>query len=136
MMAILSSLSVAIFLAVLTLCLCHRLSYIFTPGPVMSRAVAELSPFLAAVMVLNGIAPVLTGVAVGCGWQAFVGYINIGCYITSSGYRWAASLGFALSTVLRDCAGMLAGILAQTVIFSWIILGTNWTKEVSFLSHV
>uniref|UniRef100_A0A7N0TMS8 Protein DETOXIFICATION n=1 Tax=Kalanchoe fedtschenkoi TaxID=63787 RepID=A0A7N0TMS8_KALFE len=130
MMAILSSLSVAIILAVLTLCLRHRLSYIFTPGPVMSRAVADLSPFLAAVMVLNGIAPVLTGVAVGCGWQAFVAYINIGCYYFL-GIPLGCVLGFHFDYGVKGLwSGMLAGILAQTVILSWIILRTNWTKEV------
>ncbi|KAG5231980.1 Protein TRANSPARENT TESTA [Salix suchowensis] len=31
-------------------------------------------------LLLNGVQPVLSGVAVGCGWQAFVAYVNVGCY--------------------------------------------------------
>lgn len=59
--AILSSSIISIFLAIVALCLHHQLSYIFTTGLVMSNAVAELSPFLAIVIILNGVAPILSG---------------------------------------------------------------------------
>ncbi|KAF3603867.1 hypothetical protein F2Q69_00037590 [Brassica cretica] len=44
------------------------------------HAVSDLCPFLAVTLILNGIQPVLSGVAVGCGWQTFVAKVNVGCY--------------------------------------------------------
>ncbi|GER52957.1 MATE efflux family protein [Striga asiatica] len=58
----------------------HVISYIFTGGETVAHAVADLCPFLAVTLILNGVQPVLSGVAVGCGWQAFVAYVNVGCY--------------------------------------------------------
>uniref|UniRef100_A0A0A9EN03 Protein DETOXIFICATION n=1 Tax=Arundo donax TaxID=35708 RepID=A0A0A9EN03_ARUDO len=63
-----------------TFLLRDKLSYIFTGGEMVSRAVADLCPLFVGTIVLCGIQPVLSGVAVGCGWQAMVAYINIGCY--------------------------------------------------------
>ena len=56
-----SSLCIAIVLAVLVLALRHVLSYIFTSGTTVSDAVSELAPFLAFSIVLNGVQPVLSG---------------------------------------------------------------------------
>ncbi|PON46872.1 Multi antimicrobial extrusion protein [Parasponia andersonii] len=39
-----------------------------------------LSFLLAITILLNNVQPILSGVAVGCGWQAWVAYINLGCY--------------------------------------------------------
>ncbi|KAL9681318.1 hypothetical protein QQ045_013101 [Rhodiola kirilowii] len=128
--AILSSFTISIFLAILVLCLRHQLSYIFTTGTVMSKAVAELSPFLAAVIILNGVAPILSGVAVGSGWQAIVAYINIGCYYII-GIPLGFLLGFYFNFGVKGLwSGMIAGTFAQTAILMWIILRTSWTKEV------
>uniref|UniRef100_A0A453LGD3 Protein DETOXIFICATION n=1 Tax=Aegilops tauschii subsp. strangulata TaxID=200361 RepID=A0A453LGD3_AEGTS len=56
------------------------ISYIYTGGDDVAAAVSKLTPLLALTLILNGIQPVLSGVAVGCGWQAFVAYVNVGCY--------------------------------------------------------
>ncbi|KAJ6363967.1 hypothetical protein OIU76_028993 [Salix suchowensis] len=88
------------------------ISYIFTEGEVVAKAASDLSPFLAATLVLNGIQPVLSGVAVGCGWQSVVAYVNVGCYY------------------LGIWSGMLGGTLLQTMILSWVTLRTDWNKEV------
>ncbi|CAN0914530.1 Protein DETOXIFICATION 40 [Linum grandiflorum] len=58
----------------------HVISYAFTGGEDVAAAVSDLCPLLALAMILNGIQSVLSGVAVGCGWQEFVAYVNIGCY--------------------------------------------------------
>ncbi|KAF5474783.1 hypothetical protein F2P56_006647 [Juglans regia] len=71
---------VAIIEAVVVLALRDVISYAFTSGETVANAVSDLCPFLAVTLVLNGIQPVLSGVAVGCGWQAFVAYVNVGCY--------------------------------------------------------
>ncbi|KAK8618297.1 hypothetical protein V6N13_132292 [Hibiscus sabdariffa] len=74
------SLSIAVIEAVVVFALRHVISYAFTGGETVAKAVSELCPFLAVTLVLNGIQPVLSGVAVGCGWQTFVAYVNVGCY--------------------------------------------------------
>ncbi|KAH9749480.1 protein DETOXIFICATION 40 [Citrus sinensis] len=74
------SLALSVILAILVLILRNVMSYAFTGGSTVADSVAELSPFLALSVILNGIQPVLSGVAVGCGWQAFVAYVNVGCY--------------------------------------------------------
>ncbi|RXI08375.1 hypothetical protein DVH24_022519 [Malus domestica] len=45
-------------------------------------------------MVLNSVQPVISGVAIGGGWQATVAYINLGCY-----YIFGLPLGYVLCNV-------------------------------------
>ncbi|KAL0012356.1 hypothetical protein SO802_007464 [Lithocarpus litseifolius] len=71
---------IAVIEAIVVLSLRHVISYAFTSGETVADAVSELCPYLAVTLVLNGVQPVLSGVAVGCGWQAFVAYVNVGCY--------------------------------------------------------
>ncbi|KAF7150959.1 hypothetical protein RHSIM_Rhsim02G0108000 [Rhododendron simsii] len=71
---------IAVVEAMVVLSLRNVISYAFTSGETVANAVSELCPFLAVSLILNGIQPVLSGVAVGCGWQAFVAYVNVGCY--------------------------------------------------------
>uniref|UniRef100_A0A0A9GUS1 Protein DETOXIFICATION n=1 Tax=Arundo donax TaxID=35708 RepID=A0A0A9GUS1_ARUDO len=70
----------SVIISVIVLLTRDYISYIFTDGDEVSQAVSQLTPFLAVTIILNGIQPVLSGVAVGCGWQAFVAYVNVGCY--------------------------------------------------------
>ncbi|PKA45646.1 Protein transparent TESTA 12 [Apostasia shenzhenica] len=74
------SFAISVIIAAFILCARDYISYIFTEGEVVARAVSEMCPFLAITVILNGIQPVLSGVAVGCGWQTFVAYVNIVCY--------------------------------------------------------
>ncbi|GJN24188.1 hypothetical protein PR202_gb11916 [Eleusine coracana subsp. coracana] len=74
------SLLVASIAAVVVMCLRDYISYIFTRGEDVARAVSTMTPLLAVTILLNGIQPVLSGVEVGCGWQAFVAYVNVACY--------------------------------------------------------
>ncbi|KAE8721053.1 MATE efflux family protein [Hibiscus syriacus] len=71
---------IAVAEAIIVLALRDVISYAFTEGDTVANAVSKLCPFLAVTLILNGIQPVLSGVAVGCGWQAFVAYVNVGCY--------------------------------------------------------
>ncbi|ONK75012.1 uncharacterized protein A4U43_C03F12390 [Asparagus officinalis] len=70
----------SVIIAIVILCFRDKISYIFTEGEIVAQAVSDLCPLLAVTLILNGIQPVLSGVAVGCGWQAFVAYVNVGCY--------------------------------------------------------
>ena len=53
---------------------------LFTGDRDMQAAVGKVAHLLAATMVLNSVQPVISGVAIGGGWQALVAYINLGCY--------------------------------------------------------
>ncbi|KAL4628395.1 hypothetical protein ACB092_05G235400 [Castanea dentata] len=110
----LSSSVIAVICAILVLVLRHVISYAFTSGSTVAEAVSELSPFLAISIILNGIQPVLSGVAVGCGWQAFVAYVNVGCYYII-GIPLGAVLGFYFDLGAKGIwSGMIGGTFIQT----------------------
>nr|POF25951.1 protein detoxification 39 [Quercus suber] len=71
-----------------------------------------------------------TGVAVGCGWQAFVAYVNVGCYYII-GIPLGAVLGFKFDLGAKGIwSGMIGGTFIQTLILIWFTSRTDWTKEV------
>ncbi|KAF2534419.1 hypothetical protein F2Q70_00032878 [Brassica cretica] len=95
-----------------------------------SVAVSELCPFLAVTILLNGIQPVLSGVAVGCGWQTFVAYVNVGCYYVV-GIPIGCVLGFTFNLQAKGIwIGMIGGTLMQTLILLYVTYRTDWDKEV------
>jgi multidrug resistance protein, MATE family len=51
----------SVIISVVILLCRDYISYIFTEGDDVSRAVAQLSPLLAVTLILNGIQPVLSG---------------------------------------------------------------------------
>ncbi|PON84045.1 Multi antimicrobial extrusion protein [Trema orientale] len=125
-----SSFVIALIFAIMVLVLRHVISYAFTDGATVSDAVSELTPFLAASIILNGIQPVLSGVAVGCGWQAFVAYVNVGSYYII-GIPLGSVLGFTFNLGAKGIwSGMLGGTLVQTLILLWVTFRTDWNKEV------
>ncbi|XP_022135988.1 protein DETOXIFICATION 40-like isoform X2 [Momordica charantia] len=92
------SFMISIFIASTVLAFRNVISYVFTEA----AAVSDLCPFLALTLLLNGIQPVLSGVAVGCGWQAFVAYVNVGCYYVL-GLPLGALLGFHFKLGAKPC---------------------------------
>ncbi|KAG2536877.1 protein DETOXIFICATION 40-like [Panicum virgatum] len=124
------SVAVACAIAAAVLCLRDRIGYVFTSGDDVARAVSAMAPLLAVTIVLDGIQPVLSGVAVGCGWQAFVAYVNIACYY-GIGIPLGCVLGFHFDLgAMGIWGGMIGGLFAQTLILIWITLRTDWNKEV------
>ncbi|XP_057962011.1 protein DETOXIFICATION 40-like [Malania oleifera] len=121
---------VAVMEAVVVLSLRHVISYAFTSGATVANAVSELCPYLAVTLILNGVQPVLSGVAVGCGWQAFVAYVNIGCYY-GVGIPLGCLLGFKFDFGVQGIwSGMIGGTMMQTLILVWATYRTDWNKEV------
>ncbi|XP_052164179.1 protein DETOXIFICATION 33-like [Oryza glaberrima] len=103
----------------------------FTGSPEVVRAVASLGVVFAFSLLLNSVQPVLSGVAVGAGWQWLVAYINLGCY-----YCVGIPVGYAIAFPLRRgvqgmWGGMLTGVGLQTAILVAITARTNWNKEAS-----
>ncbi|XP_010930069.1 protein DETOXIFICATION 40 [Elaeis guineensis] len=121
---------ISVIIGVVILCLRDYLSYIFTEGETVAHAVSELTPLLAITLILNGIQPVLSGVAVGCGWQAFVAYVNVGCYYIV-GIPLGVLLGFKFNLGAKGIwSGMIGGTFIQTLILIWVTFRTDWNKEV------
>ncbi|KAL9322572.1 hypothetical protein ACSQ67_010625 [Phaseolus vulgaris] len=124
------SFMISVIAAVAVLVFRDVISYAFTEGEVVAAAVSDLCPLLALSIVLNGIQPVLSGVAVGCGWQAFVAYVNVGCYY-GVGLPLGSLLGFYFDFGAKGIwLGMLGGTAMQTVILIWVTFRTDWNKEV------
>ncbi|KAH6796615.1 MATE efflux family protein [Perilla frutescens var. hirtella] len=108
----------------------NEISLIFTSSPIVLEAVSHLSLLLAFTILLNSVQPILSGVAVGSGWQSYVAYINLGCY-----YLVGVPLGVLMGWVFHQgvmgiWAGMIfGGTAVQTVILAIITIRCDWEKE-------
>ncbi|KAI7757012.1 hypothetical protein M8C21_004034 [Ambrosia artemisiifolia] len=121
---------IALVEATIVLSVRDVISYAFTGGETVANAVSDLCPLLAITIVLNGIQPVLSGVAVGCGWQAYVAYVNVGCYYIV-GIPLGFLLGFHFNFGVKGIwSGMIGGTGMQTLILLWSTFRTDWNKEV------
>ncbi|CAN8258511.1 unnamed protein product [Cochlearia groenlandica] len=124
------SLITSVIIAIVVLACRDVLSYMYTDGHKVAAAVSDLCPLLAITLVLNGIQPVLSGVAVGCGWQKFVAKVNVGCYYII-GIPLGALFGFYFEFGVKGIwTGMIFGTLIQTIILAWVTFRTDWVKEV------
>lgn len=56
-----SSFVISVIAAILVMIFREVISYGFTEGEAVAKAVSELSPFLAVTLILNGVQPVLSG---------------------------------------------------------------------------
>ncbi|KAH7853626.1 hypothetical protein Vadar_004818 [Vaccinium darrowii] len=74
---VLTSFAIGFVLFVFFLLFRGRLAYIFTENSDVAAAVEDLSNLLAWSILLNSVQPVLSGVAVGAGWQGIVTYVNM-----------------------------------------------------------
>ncbi|XVE90273.1 hypothetical protein DITRI_Ditri20bG0065400 [Diplodiscus trichospermus] len=130
MMTTLTSLSIGFVLFVLFLCLRGRLAYIFTESEEVANAVADLSPLLACSILLNSVQPVLSGVAVGAGWQSIVAWVNIASYYLI-GIPIGVVLGYVCNLEVKGVwVGMLLGTFVQTVVLVIITWKTDWDRQV------
>lgn len=124
------SLCLGLFFATVVFVTKDHFAIIFTNSKVMQEAVSRLAYLLCITMVLNSVQPIISGVAVGGGWQALVAYINLFCY-----YIVGLPLGFFLGykTHMRVegiWIGMICGTFLQTLILIFIICKTDWKREV------
>ncbi|CAN6805689.1 unnamed protein product, partial [Brassica oleracea] len=72
------------------------LAFLAGTGETVIKAVTDLSFLLAFTILLNSVQPVLSGVAIGSGWQSFLAYINLGCY-----YFISLPLGFVMGWIFK-----------------------------------
>ncbi|KAL9330546.1 hypothetical protein ACSQ67_000156 [Phaseolus vulgaris] len=103
--------------------------FLFTSTTAVAIETTKLAGLLGITVLLNSLQPVLSGVAVGAGWQSLVAYINIGCYYVF-GLPAGIVLGFVLNFGVEGIwSGMIGGIVLQTTILIIVTSLTNWKKE-------
>ncbi|KAH9608607.1 hypothetical protein KSS87_004329 [Heliosperma pusillum] len=108
----------------------NRFAVIFSDSKPVLQEVEKLAWLLAVTILLNSVQPVLSGVAIGSGWQAYVAYINIACY-----YVVGLPLGILMGWVFHFgvtgiWAGMIFGGTAlQTIVLAIITVQCDWDKE-------
>ncbi|CAN6218058.1 unnamed protein product [Urochloa humidicola] len=124
-----TSFLISLFFSLLTLIFHNKLALIFTSSEAVIHAVDEISVLLAVTILLNGIQPVLSGVAVGSGWQELVAYVNIICYYLI-GLPVGCLLGWGFHYGIYGIwAGMIGGTTMQTLILAWLALRCDWNDE-------
>ncbi|GFP90853.1 protein transparent testa 12 [Phtheirospermum japonicum] len=129
--SVIQSILIGLIFWLLILFFDNELALIYTSSKIVLEAVSKLSLLLAFTVLLNSVQPILSGVAVGSGWQSYVAYINLGCY-----YLIGLPLGFLMGWVFHQgvmgiWAGMIFGGTAlQTSILVIITLRCDWEKEV------
>ncbi|KAL5855763.1 hypothetical protein ACOSQ4_005565 [Xanthoceras sorbifolium] len=127
--AVLTSAALGIVFTAVVLATKNQLSKVFTEQPEVIKATSKLGYFLAATIFLNGIQPVLHGVAVGAGWQFTVASINVVSYYMF-GLPIAALLGYKFKLGVQGIwSGLLIGCLIQTTVLLVMMLRNNWRKE-------
>ncbi|XP_050215297.1 protein DETOXIFICATION 27-like [Mercurialis annua] len=129
MMSILTSLATGLLFWLIIIAFPEKLAMIFTSSASVIAMVNELAVLLAFTVLISCIQPVLSGVAVGSGWQALVAFVNIGSY-----YIVGVPLGVCLGWLLHFgftgiWAGMLIGTLVQTLILTMVTMKCDWEKE-------
>ncbi|CAA3010713.1 DETOXIFICATION 35-like [Olea europaea subsp. europaea] len=129
------SLLIGILCMMVVLATRNYLGIIFTHSETMLRAVSRLSILLGITMLLNSVQPVISGVAIGGGWQSIVAYINLGCY-----YIFGLPLGYVLGYVANFgvmglWGGMIAGVALQTLLLLLVLYKTNWNMEVDRITE-
>ncbi|CAN6582686.1 unnamed protein product [Malus baccata var. baccata] len=128
---VVSTTSIAIGVVCMTVVLTTRdyFPYLFTSSVAVAKETTNLAILLGFTVLLNSLQPVLSGVAVGAGWQTLVAYINIGCYYIV-GLPAGILLGFTFKFGVEGIwGGMIGGIVLQTMILIVVTSLTNWKKE-------
>ncbi|KAL6656170.1 hypothetical protein ACP70R_006996 [Stipagrostis hirtigluma subsp. patula] len=120
---------ISLVISILALVFHDKLAILFSSSEAVINAVDSLSVLLAFTILLNGVQPVLSGVAVGSGWQALVAYVNIGSYYLI-GVPFGVLLGWGFHYgVLGIWVGMIGGTMVQTLVLACITLRCDWNEE-------
>lgn len=101
----------------------------FTSEKEVVDYVSQCIPFVAVVAVMDALQAVVSGVARGCGWQAYAAAANLGSYYIV-GLPVAFVLAFVYDfKVIGLCMGLFVGIFTQAVVLVILTLMTDWRKQ-------
>ncbi|MED6156851.1 Protein DETOXIFICATION 29, variant 2 [Stylosanthes scabra] len=133
--AMMTSFVIAFLLSMVLVIFRKQYPSLFSTDEAVKAHVMELTPLLAICIIINNVQLVLSGVAVGAGWQTMVAYVNIGCY-----YLFGVTLGLVLGFKLHlgvtgIWSGMLSGTLLQSCVLSIMVYKTDWNKEASLAEN-
>ncbi|KAG8087372.1 hypothetical protein GUJ93_ZPchr0010g9610 [Zizania palustris] len=105
------------------------IALLFSSSTAVLDAVHHLSVLLAFTVLLNSVQPVLSGVAVGSGWQALVAYVNVGSYYLV-GVPIGVILGWPLHFGVGGIwSGLIGGTAVQTLILAYLTIRCDWDEE-------
>lgn len=126
-----TSTAIGIVFSVLIFVFHQEFALMFTTSLAIREAVSRLAILLGFTVLLNSVQPVLSGVAIGTGWQSYVAWVNIGCY-----YFIGIPLGLLLGWVynlgvLGIWTGMICGTAMQTLALAYLIYRCDWEGEVA-----
>ncbi|KAG7015408.1 Protein DETOXIFICATION 27, partial [Cucurbita argyrosperma subsp. argyrosperma] len=130
MVAVGTSVVIGLFFWIIIITFDTQIALIFTSSQVVLKEVNKLSILLAFTILLNSIQPVLSGVAVGSGWQSYVAYVNLGCYYLI-GLPLGIVMGWGFNQgVMGIWAGMIFGGTAiQTLVLCIMTIRCDWDRE-------
>ncbi|KAL0383350.1 UNVERIFIED_CONTAM: protein DETOXIFICATION 24 [Sesamum calycinum] len=129
-----TSVMIGLLFWILCLVFGNKLGYLFTNEEEVAQTVSDLSLLLAFSVLLTGIYPVLSGVAVGAGLQTKAAIINLVCFYVI-GLPIGAVFGYIFQLQAKGIwLGMMSGVVAETLALSFMVWRTNWDEEVSITS--
>ncbi|XP_076932926.1 protein DETOXIFICATION 24-like [Bidens hawaiensis] len=130
-----TSAMIGVFFFVLCLVFQKRIAYLFTNDERVADAASDLSLLLSFSVLLNGIYPVLSGIAIGAGMQTVVAIINLVSFYLI-GIPLGVMLGYLTSLQVKGIwIGMIVGVLAQSLTLIYMMWRTNWDDEVNKASE-
>ncbi|KAI3886623.1 hypothetical protein MKX03_031144 [Papaver bracteatum] len=116
--------------AILILITRYDFPKLFTNDEIVMKEVSALAVYLCISILLCAILPVLSGMAIGAGWQAAVAYVNSVSYYLI-GLPIGIFMGFKLDWGLEGLwIGMQIGMGIQTIVLIIMFCRANWDKEV------
>ncbi|KAK3409405.1 hypothetical protein EUGRSUZ_J01527 [Eucalyptus grandis] len=131
--AVLAILSLAITEVVIVgttlFCCRHVLGYAYTNEKQVVHYIGVMTPLICLSIFMDSLQAVLSGVAMGSGWQHIGAYINLGAF-----YLIGLPMGVIFSFVLHQRAkglwiGVVAGTTTQAALLSLVTGATNWQKQ-------
>ncbi|RZC90592.1 hypothetical protein C5167_029730 [Papaver somniferum] len=103
---------------------------LFTSDKAVSKEVSSLAVLLCISIFSGSIQPILSGMAVGAGWQGAVAFVNIASYYLI-GFPISIYMGLILDWGLKGLwGGALIGVGLQTIIILIMSWRTDWNKEI------
>ncbi|RHN77406.1 putative multi antimicrobial extrusion protein [Medicago truncatula] len=125
----LTSISIGVVAMIIVLTTRDYFPQLFTSSYEVAEETTKLAALLSITVLLNSLQPVLSGVAIGAGWQSLVAYINLGSYYAvglPAGILLGFTFGFGAEGIW---SGLIGGIAVQTIILIIVTSLTNWKKE-------
>ncbi|KAI3887365.1 hypothetical protein MKX03_002769 [Papaver bracteatum] len=127
--SVITSLIIGVCFSTLIMIFHEKLAMFFTSSHAILQAIDKLAYLLAITILLNSIQPVLSGVAIGAGWQASVAYVSLGCYYIV-GLPLGAVLGWVFHLGVQGIwSGMIGGTALQTLILIIISIICDWDVQ-------